>query len=231
MALVVLPEGTQISGSIGGTTWSRNRYGAYKRSRSVPVNPNTERQVVIRNATRSLAIGWANSLTESKRNSWEHYASNVAWKNRLGQSVFLTGSAMYVRSNVPRLQAGLARVDDAPIVFDLAPAELALVVTATEAAQTLSAAYDATAAWANEDDSAQLFYVGRPVNPGIKFFGGPYRFAGKVDGDGITPPTSPEVLASPWTIAEGQRIWVRTRVTLADGRLSEFAEVNFLAAA
>jgi len=45
---------------------------------------------------------------------------------------------------------------------------------------------------------------------------------------GLAVPAGPAVIASPFPFAEGNRIWVRSRVGRADGRLSEFAEVNFL---
>jgi hypothetical protein len=231
MALVVLPEGTQISGSSGGTTWSRNRYGAYKRNRSVPVNPNTDRQVAIRNIIRNLAIAWGQTLTQTQRDAWDVYAANVPWVNKLGQAVYLTGEAMYIRSNAARLTAGLAQVDDGPVLFDLAAAETALGCSASEATQQASVTWDDTAAWASEDGAAQLVYAGLPQDQSIKFFGGPWRYIDSIDGDSMTPPTSPTALTWPWPFAEGQRLWLRTRITRADGRLSQFAQVNFLAAA
>jgi len=231
MALVVLPEGTQISGSAGGTTWSHNRFGAYKRNRSVPVNPNTDRQVAIRNLTRALSIAWATELTQAQRDAWELYAANVSWVNKLGQSVLLTGLNHFVRSNASRQQAGLARVDAGPVIFTLAPAELALVVTASEATQLLSVVYDDALDWCDEDGAFQSVFMGLPKNGCIKFFGGPWRFADVIEGDSVTPPTSPASIAVPFPIAEGQRIWVQTRIGFADGRLSEFARYNFLVAA
>lgn len=231
MALVVLPEGTQISGSSGGTTWSRNRFGAYKRNRSLPVNPNTSRQVAVRNNVRSLAIAWNNTLTQAQRDAWNVYGANVTWTNKLGQAVNLTGLNHYIRSNTPRLGAGLARVDDAPTIFTLAVAELSLGATASEATQIITFTFDDTATWASEDGAFQQFAAGLPVNGGIGFFGGPYRLVGNGLGNSGTPLTSPQTFTSGFPIAAGQRLWVRTRIGRADGRLSEFASVNFLVAA
>lgn len=229
MALVVLPEGQQRSGSIGGTVWSRNRYGAYIRNRSVPVNPATDRQVAVRNIVRALTIAWQNTLTPTQRNAWDVYASNVTWQNKLGQSVNLTGLNHYIRSNTPRLQSGSTQIDGAPNIFNLATAELALTGAAAESTQLGSFGFDDTAAWANEDDGHQYVYGGLPQNGGIKFFGGPWRLIDVIDGDAITPPVSPITPTYPFPFAEGQRLWIRTRVSRADGRLSEFAQVNFLA--
>lgn len=229
MALVVHPEGTQVSGSIGGTTFSHNRFGAYKRNRSIPVNPNTDLQVAVRNAVRSLSIAWQTILTQVQRDAWELYADNVPWMNRLGQSVLLTGLNMYVRSNTPRVQNGIARVDAAPTTFNLATAELALAVTASEATQDLTIDGDPAGLWIGEADAWQFFSMGLPQNAAIKFFGGPFRQLTAVPGAG--PPPFPVVIATQFPFAAGQRIWVRSRVARGDGRLSDFAQVNFLAGA
>lgn len=231
MALIVLPGGQQQSGSIGGTVYSHNRAGAYVRNRSVPVNPNTDRQVAARNTLRALAIAWQNTLTEEQRGFWEAYASLVPWLNKLGQAIFLTGLAHYVRTNSSRIQAGLARLDDAPTTYNLAPAEGSLVASASEATGELSIAFDDTLAWCETDGAYQAVFMGIPVNPGLKFFGGPFRYAGAILGDSVSPPTTPETITAPFPFVEGQRIWVRTRIGLADGRLSEFAQSNFLAGA
>jgi hypothetical protein len=231
MALVVLPEGTQVSGSIGGTTYARNRFGAYKRSRSVPVNPSSDRQVLARNRLDSLAVAWSNTLTAAQRDGWNAYAAVVPWLNALGQSVFITGFNHYVRSNSARLNAALARVDDAPAILDVAEAELALTCSASEATQLLTLGFDDTQAWADEDGAFQQVQMGLPQNPGRTFFGGPWRLCAPILGDSMAPPASPVNPAVVFPVQEGQRIWVRTRIGRADGRLSAFAQVNFLCAA
>ena len=229
MALVVLPEGQQRSGSVGGATWSHNRSGAYLRARSIPVNPNTARQVAVRNAVRSISIAWDTILTQAQRDAWDVYGANVNWINKLGQSINLTGLNHFIRSNTPRVTSAIARVDAAPVIFDLATAELELAVTASEATQDLTINGDAAALWIGEADAWQFYYMGIPQNASRTFFGGPYRLLTAVPGAG--PPPFPIVIAGSFGFAEGQRIWVRSRIARGDGRLSEFAEVNFLAAA
>lgn len=233
MALIRFGEGQQRSGSLGASVYSHNRYGAYIRARSVPVNPSSDRQVAVRGYLQAISIAWNNTLTQVQRDAWEVYAAGVTWRNRLGDMVHLTGLAHYIRSNSPRLLCGLARIDVAPSVLTIAVAEQALVPSASEATQQLSIAYDDTADWCDEDGGFQIFYMGIPQNASRKFFGGPYRHLACVEGDAITPPTSPEAtIDTPdWPFAEGQRIWVQSRIGRADGRLSEFAQANFLAVA
>lgn len=229
MALVVLPEGQQRSGKQGGIVWSHNRGGPYVRNRAVPTNPNTARQVAVRNAVRSIAISWDTVLTQAQRDAWNVYASNVSWTNRLGESTSLTGLNHFIRTNTISVTLGKARIDAAPVIFDIAAAELALAVSASEATQQVTCAYDDTATWANEAGAFQFFYLGLPQNGGRQFFKGPYRYINLADG--ATPAVSPGIFAAPFPFAANQRLWVRSRILRADGRLSEFAEVNFLAAA
>jgi hypothetical protein len=228
MALVVLPEGQQRSGKQGGMVWSHNAAGPYVRNRTIPTNPNTARQVANRNAMRSISIAWTTVLSQAQRDAWDTYAANVSWLNRLGQTITLSGLSHFIRCNVPRVRSGIARVDAAPIIFDIAAAEAALTATASEATQDITIDGDAGGAWI-EPDGWQFFYMGLPANASIKFFRGPYRLLTAVPGGG--PPPFPVVIAAAWPFGAGQRIWIRSRVARGDGRLSEFAEYNFLAAA
>ncbi len=232
MALIRFAEGQQRSGSIGATVYSRNRFGQYIRARSLPVNPNTARQVAVRNAVRALSIAWQLQLTQFQRDGWTAYAANVSWLNRLGETVKLTGLNHYVRTNVNLVSNAFSRIDDAPTEFNIGTAELTLGVTASEATQQITVTFDdsllALNPWVDVDGGRQFVFMGLPQNSGIKFFGGPYRLAGVIAGDLALPPTSPELFAAPFPVAEGQRIWAKTRILRPDGRLSEFAQVDFL---
>ena len=229
MALIVLPEGTQKSGKQGGVVFSHNRAGPYVRNRAIPVNPNTDRQASVRNAVRNLAIFWSTQLTQVLRDGWDVYAANVTWTNRLGQAIKLTGMNHFVRCNTQKVVSGIDRIDQAPAEQDIGDAEDALACTASEGTQDLTIDGNATAPWLVEALGWQFYYMGIPQNASRKFFGGPYRFVTAVPGAG--PPPFPVVIASPWPFQEGQRIWLRSRIQRGDGRLSEFALINFLAAA
>lgn len=235
MALVVLPEGQQRSGSIGGTVWSHNRSGVYIRNRSIPVNPNTDRQVAVRNAVRTLSIRWELGLTQVERNAWDVYAANVTFLNRLGQTINLTGLNHYVRSNTLRQRHGLTVIDAAPTVFNIGTAETALGSTASEATQLYTVSFNDALLqddpWVDVDGAFQFISMGIPQNASRKFFNGPYRQDDHIAGDLAAPPVSPLALIAPYPLAAGQRLWLRTSISRPDGRLSEFAQVNFLAAA
>jgi hypothetical protein len=229
MALVTLPGGEQRSGKIGGQVFSHNRGGPYIRSRGIPVNPQTDRQVAVRTAVRNLAIFWETQLAQAQRDAWDVYAAAVNWVNRLGQSIKLTGMNHFVRCNTQRTISTIARIDQAPAIQDIGDAEDQMACTASEGTQDLTINGNPAAPWLVAADGWQFYYLGIPQNASRKFFGGPYRFVTAVPGAG--PPPFPVVIASPWVFQEGQRLWLRSRIQRADGRLSEFAQINFLAAA
>lgn len=207
------------SGSFGGTTVSRNRYGMYMRSRVVPVNPGTEFQSAVRAVFAQLIDAWTTVLTDAQRSGWATYAANVPLIGSLGNQQFVTGQNMYVRSNSARIQGGFARVDTAPGIFDLGSV-LSPSAAPDASAGNTAVGFDNTDAWANEDGGGLLLYQGQPVNGSRTFYKGPWRFIGSIVGDDTTPPTSPSTKVSPFVLVAGQEVFYYCRGLRADGRLS-----------
>ncbi len=211
------------SGSIGGVTLSRNRGGMYLRGRAIPTNPNSTFQQAVRSAAAQCASLWRNVLTEAQRTGWDLYAENVELPNSLGDPRNVGGLGMYIRSNVPRIAsgvAGLVRVDDAPIIFNLGDVGPLTVISATGATDIVSMGFTDTDEWVDEDAAALLVYTSRAKNPSINYFKGPYRFAGAVEGDSTTAPTTPAAITGAFNIDVGNKTFVFARVSRADGRLS-----------
>lgn len=210
---------TQGSGSLGGMTLSHNAGGMYLRARAIPTNPNTPFQQAIRGFVSALVSLWQDTLTDAERQEWITYALNVPLLNPLGEPINVSGLNMYLRGNVSRLQAALARRDPGPIVFDLGDFTNPSFAI-DEPANEVDVTFTDTDDWANEDSAAMLIYASRPQAPTINYFKGPYRFAAAILGDAITPPTSPAAIALPFPVTAGQRLFFRARVTRARGRLS-----------
>jgi len=209
---------TQGSGSLGGMTISHNKGGYYIRSRTIPVNPGSPQQSTVRQALAYLSNYWVNTLSEANRALWETYAKNVTVVNPLGDAIELSGINHFVRSNTPRLQAGMTIVEAGPLVFNLGEFT-APVVTASEASQEASVAFTDTDPWAIAVGGAMFTFASRPQNPTINYFKGPYRYMSAILG-AVSPPTSPDAQALPFQAEEGNRVFVMVRVTQPDGRLS-----------
>lgn len=221
MALVKFGAGiVDMRGSIAGTTFARNRGGAYARGRTKPTNPSTSRQQAVRNVMTDLVNAWSEVLTDAQRAAWDQYASAVPFTNRLGESMLLTGFNMFIRSNSVILQSGLTQVNAGPTTLLLPEADASFAVAASEATGELTVTFDDTADWCDEDGGALAVKCGLPQNASRNFFKGPWRFADSIDGDSVTAPTSSTAIAAPFSITENQKIWCEARIIRSDGRVS-----------
>jgi hypothetical protein len=218
-------------GSIGGTTFSRNRYGAIARARTKPVNPKTALQSAVRALMATISQAWFALVSIAQRADWAVYAANVPAKNKLGEVINLTGFNMFVKSNMAAQNAGLPQILDGPAVFTLPGEDPTFAVVASEATQDLACTFDALAAWVDEDDAALIVQMGIPQNDSINFFDGPWRHAGAILGDGTTPPVTGDSVTAPFPIVAGQKIFTRARIILADGRLSDWFRVDSICGA
>lgn len=128
------------SGSLAGQTSSRNRFGQYRRSRAIPVNPNSSAQGAVRARLSNNAAGWR-ALTDAQRAGWNDLASGITRTNSLGASYNMTGFMCYCSCNINLQAAGAAVVSDAPLIATPGTL-LTAVITLTAAA--MSIAYTAT---------------------------------------------------------------------------------------
>jgi hypothetical protein len=220
MALIKLGGGiAQMSGSIGGTTFARNRYGAYARNRTVPTNPSSAAQNKIRGCAANLKAAWINDLTQSERNAWADYAANVSMVNRLGETINLSGYNQFCRTNAALLYQDKAIIEVAPSEFSVGEQDPTITVAGTASDQKISVAFDNALGWANEVGGYLLLQMGKPQNPTVNFFKGPWKTIGTVDGAAVAA-TSPASLDSAYLITAGQKLFLQARIMRADGRLS-----------
>jgi hypothetical protein len=218
---------TQMSGSMGGMTGSHNSAGMYLRGRGLVTNPNTEYQQYARNALATLVTAWGQTLTQTQRDAWNTYAANTPTTGKLGDPLLLSGQQMYIRCNAPRLNAGEPRVDDGPTTFGMANLT-SPSISAAASGSVVAVSFDNGDDWATVDDGALLVQLSRQMAPTINFFKGPFRYAGEVQGDTMTPPTSPANVGSPFgdVFTAGNKVVARIVASNADGRLSPVAIVS-----
>lgn len=171
----------QARGSQGATTFSRNRGGAYTRSRVAPLNPRTARQTEIRNRMSAVAAAWR-ALTDAQRAAWTALGVNMTRTDSLGTSYQLTGSQAYAANNLVRNQLGQASVTAAP-ALDAAP-------DVTAGASTASGATGAVIAnWTGNGTATQKIavYATAPFSAGKSFVkDSQYKFMGYVAGNLLT---------------------------------------------
>lgn len=121
---------TELRGSIGGTTYSRNKAGTYARQKRKPVYPHTVDQVNRAALLSKYSVAWLNVLSDANRINWNDQAAATTWTNPLDQEYSPSGQNLFVRSSVMLQLIGRAHavnpvdpIDEDPFVFTLDWAE------------------------------------------------------------------------------------------------------------
>jgi hypothetical protein len=100
---------SEARGSIGGTTFSRNRAGAIARKRTKPVNTQTTFRDAVRALFGSISQQWR-ELTPAQRDNWDTMAPEYQAINALGENFTYTGSQLFQKLNSSLQLAGLAGI-------------------------------------------------------------------------------------------------------------------------
>lgn len=109
------PTVAAVSGSIGGTVYSRNRGGAYLRNRAIPTNPDTSFQQIQRSILATNSQDFAD-LTDVQREAWRQWAIQNPITNALGNSITMSGHQAFVKLNSRLDTIGETTIVAPPIV-------------------------------------------------------------------------------------------------------------------
>ncbi|MFN7140241.1 MAG: hypothetical protein ACK4UN_12975 [Limisphaerales bacterium] len=155
---------SSISGSLAGGTFARNRGGSYVRSRTVPINPQSQDQTRARAVFGNISTGWA-ALSVAQKQLWADYAAAKAWQNRLGDSIELAAFNWFVRINSLLLTAGLAQVAVPPTnLVDLAVPDPETVTAGFADAEWVVLRSGSPAL----SGARSLLFVSPPASPGVR---------------------------------------------------------------
>lgn len=96
---------TDGRGKLGGQVASKNRGGAYVRTKVTPSNPQTSFQSQVRQRLASLSKEWS-ALTESQRAAWNESANSGQWNKTdiFGDARRPTGKNLFTGINVVSLE-------------------------------------------------------------------------------------------------------------------------------
>lgn len=158
------------SGKIGGHVASKNKSGAYFRTKTTPTNPATTTQVAARAILTQLSQAWR-GLTAPQRAAWNNAVANFQGTNIFGDVISPSGINLYVKLNTNILVSGGAVVTTPPAPT-ASPAYVTLTPTAAAGAGTLSIAFAATPVPANV---AYVIEATPQVSPGISNVKNKYR--------------------------------------------------------
>jgi len=190
-------------GKINGFVASKNRAGAYMRTKVTPVNPRTVSQSTVRNRLTSLAQGWS-GLTAAQIAAWNSAVSNFARTDIFGDLKNPSGFNLYCRLNANLLIAGEAAITSPPLpgaVYAPATLTLSADIGAGSFAITFTAAIPAT------DKVLVLATPG--LSPGRSFSKNQFRVIEVIENGDVSPyDIETSYLAKFGSPAVGQKVFV-----------------------
>jgi hypothetical protein len=114
--------GGDIRGKLGNSVFSRNKGGAIIRQKVTPNNPRTAAQQLVRQNFGQNSKAWSGTLTQSQRDAWTAFAAANPVRNVFGNTITITGLAMYNRLNQILLQIGASIILDPPVAYSVVQA-------------------------------------------------------------------------------------------------------------
>lgn len=122
---------TDARGKLGGHVFSKNRGGAYVRTKVTPSNPQSEAQVEQRSLLASASQAWR-GLTEAAREAWNGAVSNYASTNVFGDIINPTGAQLHTKLNINVALAGGVAITTPPLPIGItSPAGLSISADAS----------------------------------------------------------------------------------------------------
>lgn len=100
---------TDARGKVGGQVFSKNRAGAYVRTKVTPSNPRTPSQMFGRSILGSLSGSWS-GLTDAQRRAWNSAVDDWMKTDIFGDSRKPTGKNLFTGLNKEIEQAGGTRI-------------------------------------------------------------------------------------------------------------------------
>ncbi len=199
------PTVAAVSGSIGGTVFSRNRGGAYIRNRAIPVDPNTTAQQSARAILSNQSQAWQ-GLTDAQRNAWANWAKQNPVTNALGNSILLSGHQGFVQLN-SRLDLDGATTLTAPPIIAAPTALDSLAIEADIGAGDVEANFTATPLAAG----VKLWMTAAVLNSqGITYVRNLLRFIGTSAAAETSPFDYQSLIETKFgTLIVGQRVFLR----------------------
>jgi hypothetical protein len=191
-------------GKIGGHVASKNRGGAYLRTKVTPSNPQTSFQAAARARISTFSQGWR-SLLQVQRNSWNSAVSNFTSTDIFGDIKSPSGLNLYVKLNSNLDEIGIAPIVTPPLPEAVEPV-LTISATATAGIASFDVGYTPTPVPA---DTSFIIRATAQVSPGRSFLKNEFRNLA------VEPAaaTSPAALVAEYnarfgTLVAGQKIGV-----------------------
>ncbi len=151
------------SGKLNGLVAAKNKGGQYFRNFSVPLNPDTTAQALVRNRLTGNSQAWQ-SLVDADRLSWENFALLHPRTNPLGDVRHLSGFQSFVSANNNISNGGGVAITTAPASAAVPALTELSVLADTVGPDAVNITFAPTPVPA---DTSMIIQATLPLSPGI----------------------------------------------------------------
>lgn len=172
-------------GKINGSVASKNRAGAYVRTKVTPVNPRSVAQQNIRSIFSQVSEYWR-GMTEVQRNSWNEATENWQRTDIFGDLTKPSGFNLFMRLATP-----LQHTFDDVIINNYAPTPVAMpairslssvaVHADVPIVTSLGLSGAVSAGGVNLEEYAIQVYATGPLSKGVSFVNNRLRYIGYIE--------------------------------------------------
>lgn len=199
---------TDGRGKIGGHVLSKNRGGAYMRTKVTPINPQTAAQSAVRGTLTSLSQSWR-ALTIAQITAWNNAVQNFQSTDIFGDIKKPSGINLYVKLNSNLAFAGETTVLVDPPALTTSPTFVTISATATAGTPSLSIVFGPSPVPA---DTTYVVEATAPQSPGKSFLKNQYRKIGIRATAGTTPYNALSAyIAKFGALVAGEKVGIRVK--------------------
>ena len=201
------------SGKIGGHVASKNRGGAYLRTKVTPTNPQTASQSAVRNTLGSLATGWS-ELTEDQRLSFNDAVKDFATTDIFGDIKNPSGINLYVKLNTNLTNSDQTLITSAPAKVEVPAIAIASVV------YDVSSSADSIISLTNTDADGVVCIVSATpkVTQGTSYVKNLFRIIDTLTIDGVEAPFGTAYINKFGNLAAGDKFFVKVELVMPNGQ-------------
>lgn len=208
------------SGKIGGHVASKNRGGAFLRTKVTPSNPQSVRQMTVRGIFGSISAAWS-ALTNNQRASFDGFVSAYSSTDIFGDIRNPSGKNLF-----QKLNQNLENSAQAQITTCVAPSE----VPFANLASVLGDVSSSTMVAETDGDTTgckMIFFATPSMSQGTKFVKNKLRQIGVISGgDNLSNAIYALYVAKYGAPVAGANIYIGVKVINANGQASPLETVK-----
>lgn len=219
---------SEMRGKLNGSVFSKNRGGAYIRTKVTPVNPQTLAQGIVRATLTALSQGWR-GLTEAQRLAWNSAVSQFTGTDIFGDIKTPSGINLYNKLNLNLANIGVGPIATPPNVVGVGYID-SLLVTAAAGAGTISLAYTNVGGAAGQ---TLVVEATAPMSAGKSFVKSEFRVVNTIPGGTASPAAfGAAYVAKFGAMQVGKKVFVRMKyVDNATGVAGQYTSASDVIAA